>query len=171
MMELAFFEPLGSILTGKKSDGRSRETFAKGLKEFANWLVAKGSIGACENAILEAGTVKGEVNVVYSFARCGLMHNMTMQGGQIFIDALGIGKYCVTDYRYKIRFQEKNETIRGGEKILLIDPWRLLLEMECFLSWFVEKLNNEGPETELYKNFEKTFERMIVNPGKTYFGL
>jgi len=170
MMELAFFEPFGSILTGEDSSNASRKTFSKGLKKFADWLSSRGSIGENERAILGAGADKEEVNVVYSFARCGLMHNFTMQGGQIFIDALGIGKYSITDYEYELRFQDRKGLIQAGEKILLIDPWRLLPEMEEFLIWFVTELRSSGNGSEIYQNFERTFERVIVTPGKIYFG-
>ena len=108
MMELAFFEPFGSLLTGGNSNGESHKTFAKGLKEFADWLFNEGLIGESEKAILGAGAEKKETNVVYSLARCGLMHNLTMKGGQIFIDACGVGRYCVTDYEYEIRYKDRN---------------------------------------------------------------
>jgi hypothetical protein len=171
MLELAFFEPLGSIITGSDSTQGSRKTFAKGLRQFAAWLADQNSIGETEKSILEAGCDKEEPNVVYTFARCGLMHNMTMKGGQIFIDALGVGNYSVTDYEYQIRSIAKNGTLHEGDRILLIDPWRLLIQMGHFLEWFVEKLRDAGPESDLYKNFAATFEQMIVRPGRVYFGL
>ena len=99
------------------------------------------------------------------------MHNMTMKGGQIFIDALGIGEYSVTDYQYQMRFLDNNKILIEGDRILLIDPWRLLMEMEKFLDFFVEKLRSSGTKSDFYQKFVTTFERMIVKPGKVYFGL
>src|ERR1700733_4848133 len=44
-LELAFFEPFGSILSGKDSKNVSHKTFSVGLKRFADWLFEKSLIG------------------------------------------------------------------------------------------------------------------------------
>jgi hypothetical protein len=71
-LELAFFEPFGSILTGEDSNKTSQVTFSKGLKQFANWLRKKDLIGEIEKNILSVEGTKNKPNLVYAFARCGL---------------------------------------------------------------------------------------------------
>ncbi|MCP1249894.1 hypothetical protein [Gluconobacter oxydans] len=176
MLELAFFEPLGSIITGQESTGNSRKMFATGLKEFASWLRNKDIherelIGEVEQNILCAGADTDQANAIFSFARCGLMHSMTMQGGQIFIDALGIGKFSITDYKYAISSLSKKGEVIDSETILLIDPWRLLIQMEEFTEFFVNKLRSAGNDSQAYRKFVTTFERIIIRPGKVYLGL
>lgn len=159
MLVLAFFEPLGSILSGKSSDGASEKTFVKGFDYFCNWLRENGE------------DFKIEPNLVYKFARCGLMHSFTMQGGQIFIDAIGVGKTSMCEHNFVMKHTKpKSGGISGPEKIYLIDPWRLLPQVERFCDIFCDRLRKSKDEnTDLYLNFKKTFERTIVDPGKVYF--
>lgn len=170
-LELAFFEPFGSVLTGKASNDASHSTFSVGLKRFADWLSEKNFIGTIEKTILSVEGTKITPNLVYSFARCGLMHNMTMKGGRIFIDARKSGRYSITDYKYSIPSQARDGLIENAETILLIDPWRLLPQLVDFLGDFVKELDGSDTNSEFYQNFKKIFERMFVAPGKIYLGL
>lgn len=171
-LELAFFEPFGSILTGKDSDGASHKTFSEGLKRFSNWLLACNLIGDSEHKILSVVGTKSTPNMVYSYARCGLMHKMTMQGGHIFIDARETGKYAITDHSYKIISRPKNGPIEPSRNVFLIDPWRLLPLLEEFTTHFKNELYQSKLEKcDLYENFKRTFEGSFVAPGKAYFGL
>ncbi|MCP1232062.1 hypothetical protein [Acetobacter indonesiensis] len=168
-LELAFFEPFGSILTGQDSDGKSQKTFSEGLKYFSNWLFSKELIGEKECDILSVIGTSSSPNIVYSYARCGLMHKMTMQGSNVFVDAFGIGDYAITDFNYKIKSQNKNGSLEPSKNIFLIDPWRLLPLLEQFMDFFVEELiKSKQNGDDLYINFKNTFERTIVGPGKTY---
>lgn len=171
-LELAFFEPFGSILTGIDSDGQSQRIFSEGLRYFSNWMLENDLIGDEENKILSVIGTGAAPNVVYSYARCGLMHKMTMQGGHVFIDAYGVGRYAITDHAYEIASQSKRGTSEPDRNVFLIDPWRLLPIMERFLEDFKNNLLQSKQEgSDLYNNFKRTFERTIVAPGKTYFGI
>ena len=156
-LELAFFEPFGSILTGEDSDGKSQKTFSKGTERFADWLFEKDLIGKSEKKTLSVIGTNKIPNIVYSFARCGLMHKMTMKGGRIFIDARTTGPYAISEYRYPIPSQAEDGSIKKGENILLIDPWRLLPQLERFLSCFVGELHGAGREDNQYRKFKSTF--------------
>jgi hypothetical protein len=80
---------------------------------------------------------------------------MTMQGGRIFIDARTTGKYSVTDYKYTIASTGRDGAIELGEKILLVDPWRLLPRPEGCLDDFKEELCRSYPDGEVYQKFKK----------------
>jgi hypothetical protein len=170
-LELCFFEPFGCILTGEDSDNASQKTFCEGLKRFSDWLFRKRLIGDREKDILNVIGTTNAPNVVYAYARCGLMHKMTMQGGRIFVDARAIGRYSITNYKYKLASLRKDGSVEIGENILLIDPWRLLPQLKDFLKDFKAELCGSYPNGELYQRFKKTFERVIVAPGKIYFDL
>lgn len=158
MLLLSFFEPLGSILSGKDSDGASKSTFVSGFEYFSQWLKQRGSDFEIDAAI------------VFSFARCGLMHSFTMQGGQIFIDAFGVGKTSMGKRDFAMKHTTKKPAgVSESSCIYLIDPWRLLVEVKDFCGDFCKKLESSKEDgTELYANFKKTFERTIVDPGKVY---
>ncbi|HYD99148.1 MAG TPA: hypothetical protein VEH84_07180 [Alphaproteobacteria bacterium] len=169
-LELSFFEPFGSIITGESSEGASQRTFSIGLKEFAEWAKTKGFIGDKELEILSVIGTGSNPNVLYSFGRCGLMHSMTMKGGFVFIDAVQTGKYSITDLRYNIAYKNGNN-IAETDSILLVDPWRLLNQIEMFVEDFQSKLRQTPRSDVQYINFKKTFERSFVDPGKAYFGV
>lgn len=170
MLELAFFEPFGSIITGEDSNKKSGSTFATGLRRFVEWLYLKEEIGRKEKGILSAAGTGSDPNLLYSFARCGLMHQMTMRGGTVFVDALESGKYSMTVHNYQIASQGKGGAFEDKRNVFLVDPWRLLPQLEAFLAHFVKELLAASPDSELFQNFKRTFERTIIEPGKVYFG-
>ena len=170
-LELAFFEPFGAILTGEGSVGASQRTFSIGLKRFAEWLATQHLIGDEELYILSIIGTNSAPNLVYSFARCGLMHSGTMQGGRIFVDALNSGEYSITDFKFPIPSRAKDGSIAPANTIILFDPWRLLPQLQMFVEDFRTELCRSDTKDSLYKNFKKTFEQTFVEPGKIYLGL
>lgn len=158
MLLISFFEPIGAILSGESSDGSSKNSFIAGFKYFKHWLKDKGE--ECEI----------DEDLVYAFARCGLMHSFTMQGGQIFVDAFGVGKTSMGKYDYRMRHSKKKSGEPSNHEVIyLIDPWRLLPQIEDFCTDFCIRLeDSKASGTGLYSNFRRTFERTIVNPGIVY---
>lgn len=171
MLELAFFEPFGSILTGETSNRASQAKFSAGLKRFAEWLTEKGLIGEVEADIVSVIGTEKAPNLVYSFARCGLMHSGTMNGGRIFVDALGVGRYSITDFNYLMPSRSKDGSTLSDDTIILLDPWRLLPQLQAFVKDFRTRLSESKSTDLLYINFKQTFERSFVQPGKIYLGL
>ena len=164
-LELAFFEPFGSILTGEGSGGASQRTFSIGLKRFAEWLATQHLIGDEELDILSIIGTNSVPNLVYSFARCGLMHSGTMQGGQIFVDALNSGKYSITDSEFPIPSRAKDESIAPADTIILIDPWRLLSRPQVFLKGFRTESCRSATKDSLYKNFKSLTQKLTSGPA------
>ena len=164
MLELAFFEPLGSILLGKESDGNVSMHFVKGLSYFAEWMYDKQYIKKDVETILR--TEKD--NLLYKLARCGLMHQFTMKGGNVFVSTIGGDSMSVLDYKMQCSPISGRVNDRQYENLFLVNPWKLLPQLEKFLDDFVKKLDDAYPKDKLYKNFKKTFERTIVEPGKVY---
>lgn len=132
-LELMFFEPHGKLLIGYDEQNRSRATFSKGFDEFRVFLRDKNEIPPDSDTLSTSN--------IYGWARCGLFHS-SIPREQILVDAECTNERCFS----------RNLPLDGW----LVDPWRLLDQLDEYLSSYVKKVKDE-PESSVSENFSTMF--------------
>lgn len=148
-LELMFFEPHGYYLSGSaarkpnnQTEWASGASFRKGFGSFVNYLRLSGEISA--------DITEKEVDNFYKWARCGLMHAMTMSN-EILVDALAIGGKTIS------------KALNG--QIILIDPWRMLPRLSNYIENYVSRLESSDEKSDVRVNFDYTFSELVIKPG------
>lgn len=135
-IELLFFEPHAQYLKGQQSSQKSRIFFQEAFDRFLDYLEA-------EQLILEHE--RPDPSSLYKWLRCGLFHSSTVSN-EILVDAAFLSKHSIS----------KNRIVGGW----LINPWLLLNQIDRYMQRYVREVKN-NPESELSKNFLKTFDRLV----------
>ncbi|MBE2264833.1 MAG: hypothetical protein IAE64_01110 [Flavobacteriales bacterium] len=144
-LELMFFEPHGQYITGEDSQGKAGKIFLEGFNRFLEWLKATDRVA--ENIDLNASQF-------LDWSRNGLFHSGQVKDGLLVdIRNLENGPF------------NKNPAFDGW----LVDPWELLKDIrEYFLEYINVLRKPVTPEhRQLFANFQKTFDRLIVPPDQS----
>jgi hypothetical protein len=151
-LELMFFEPHGYYLNGsaarkpnKPTEWASGASFRKGFGSFVSYLRTTEEISA--------DITEREIDGFYKWARCGLMHAMTMSN-EILVDALEVGGKTISK-------------ALGGQ-IILVDPWLLLPRLSDYIDNYVNLLESSDKNSAARVNFDYTFSELIIKPGMRF---
>jgi len=142
---LMFFEPHGQYLTGNDKGG-SKQKFVFAFERFVQFLIKKKRV---KEDIQEL-----KADSFYKFARCGLFHSLKLSN-ELLINVFDIGGTSIL----------KNPLFSEG---WIVSPWILLDDMKAYLEHYVKELKQPASTT-LIENFNKTFNRLLIEPMEYFF--
>ena len=140
---LMVFEPHGQYLTGEESNGQSKIKFREGFRSFTNSSQARKKI--------QTHISDETIDELYKWARCGLMHSLTMDT-RLLIDTRRTGQIL---------------SKHPSWDFWLIDPWEMLPSLQDYIGSYVARLKQQ-PSSVSRQKFNKTFERLVIEPGKRF---
>lgn len=160
MLELGFFETVGSYLTGRHADWRYRtdpvyrnlhtaakDVFADGWRHFMSFL----SVHAPGEFSIATAI---DPNDLYSATRCGLFHSFQIKEEWYVLPRTGRGAF--------FKAYGPGNT---PHELFGVDPWELLTLMQQWLT---------GPVTSALRScagtgnaFDLTYERLVAKPSST----
>lgn len=143
---LVFFEPHGQYLGGNSSKNRSMATFKTGFKPFLSFLQNR--------QLVHPDFTAENIEKLYVWARCGLMHSMTMEA-DILVDAFGLSDHIIGRF--------------ANQRFWLVQPVEMLVELEEYFENYIRDLEAPGNEDKLVP-FNKTFDRLVLTPGRNLVG-
>jgi hypothetical protein len=146
-LELMFFEPHGHFLEGNYEQRQSKQYFCMAFERFRQFLKAK-SMSAEDNDTDDLATES-----IYKWARCGLFHS-TLLAKELLVDAVQFGQASFA----------KNPIISGG---WLIDPWRMLDELEDYVDSYVSEVKADR-DSAIAMHFEATFKKLLREPAEFF---
>lgn len=154
-IQLMFFEPHGYYLGGEGMKNRnsrtgqlewaSKKSFKLGFGRFVDYLRSADMI--------DSSITAEELDSIYKWARCGSMHALTMSS-ELVINSYNSDGYVLSKKRHN--------------KMLLIDPWKMLLHLKPYLAAYVETVEGTDPISPMRTNFNYTFDELIIRPGNHF---
>lgn len=134
-LSLSYFEGIWSFVTGRDSQGRSKEFFRRGF------LDVFGRTGTPEELLARVA------DVLYEDGRCGFFHD-AMARGRLYFGALHQGSFSITLPRI-------NGVIdtTGPIASIMVNPTEYMKFLHGHFKKYVARLR-DAPEADLRKNFE-----------------
>jgi hypothetical protein len=143
-LELLFFEPHGKLLNPDLT--RHGELFINGLVGFFNYLKNNMIDNDCDDLRQS----------IWKQARCGLFHSLKLES-DIMIDAQNV--------TYKVI--STNNMFNGNWGRYLINPWKLLFELEKYIEKYVNDIM-DNKNIELGNYFRRGFKNLIMKPLQNF---